>query len=161
MRFTRPGARPRHRPCGWLDSTQLRGCVLGARVEDESAGAYLRTGEVLQLVACAIGRIELDVEVVMPAASPRRSLVHSHDVRKRPSKKAVVFLQQALQVASERLIVRSVEVGQPSAMSDRSEVNLVRPARECGDERDPALVSQHGPLAAALALDDVAVETPA
>src|ERR1700674_847375 len=101
MRFTRPGARPRHSTWCRLDPTQLCGGVLGPRVEDERAGADLGAREVLQLVPASVGRIELDVEVVMASASARRLLVHRHDVRKRALEEAVVLLQQALQRAGE------------------------------------------------------------
>src|SRR5258708_38812397 len=46
-------------------------------------------------------------------------------------------------------------------MGDGREMDLIWPACEWRDECDPPLVAQHGPLAAALALDDVAVQTPA
>src|ERR1700682_485734 len=45
-------------------------------------------------------------------------------------------------------------------MADWREVNLIRPARERWYERDPALVLEHGALAATLALENVAVQAP-
>src|SRR5579864_7057418 len=98
MRLTRPGARPDHTES---EGTKLRGCFLGARVEDERAGAQLGAGEVLELVLRPIRRIELDVEVVLPAAPPWRSLVHRHHVRKRLLEEAVVLLQQSLEIGGE------------------------------------------------------------
>src|ERR1700693_144308 len=160
MRFTRPGARPTQRPLAPLDSTQLRRGVLGARIEDERAGAELGSGEVLQLVPAPIGRIELDVKVMVPAAAAGGLLVHGHDIWKRPLEEAVVLLQQAFERASKRLVVVGIEVGDATAMGDGRDGDLVRPARERRDERDPALVAQHGSLAAPLALDDVAVQAP-
>src|SRR4030088_1845359 len=160
MRFTRPGARPRHSPPGRLDSTQLRSRVLGPRVEDESPRAELRAGEVLQFVPSSVGWVELDVEVVMASTTTWRLLVHRHDIRKRPLEEAVVLLQQALQDVSEGLVVFLIQVGQPTAMLDGREMNLIRPAGERGDECDPPLVAKHGSLAGLLAFDHVAVEAP-
>src|SRR5690348_9713574 len=100
MRFTRPGARPRQRTLG-LEATQLRGGVLGARIEDERAGSQLGAGQVLQLVAGSIRRVELDVEVVLPATAAWWLLVHRHHVRQRAAEEPVVFLEQALQDGGE------------------------------------------------------------
>src|SRR5450759_4014091 len=130
MRFTRPGARPRHWPAIRLDSTQLRGGVLGARVENEGAGADLGPCEVLQFVLASVGRIELDVEVVVTAATSRRFLVHRHDVRKGTLEKAAVLLQQALESAGEGRIVVRIQVRETASMADGREVHLVRPARK-------------------------------
>src|SRR5437660_935708 len=99
MRLTRPGALPDH----WaLEGTKLRGGVLGPRVQDESPCAELRAGQVLQLVARAIRRIELDMEMVMPAAAPTWFLVHGHHVGQWSLEEAVVLLQQSLQAGGER-----------------------------------------------------------
>src|SRR5258708_31818056 len=46
-------------------------------------------------------------------------------------------------------------------MGDGREMDLIWPACEWRDECDPLLVAQQGPLAAALAVDAVAVQTPA
>src|ERR1700693_4770709 len=97
MRFTRPGARPTQRPLAPLDSTQLRRGVLGARIEDERAGAELGSGEVLQLVPAAIGGIELDVKVMVPAAAAWRLLVHGHDIGKRLAEQAGRLLAQGFE----------------------------------------------------------------
>src|SRR5258708_33733695 len=93
--------------------------------------------------------------------APRRALVHRHHVRKRLVEQAVVLLQQALERACKRLVILCVEVLEASSMGDGREMDLIWPACEWRDECDPPLVAQHGPLAAALALDDVAVQTPA
>src|SRR2546430_10456202 len=77
MRLTRPGALPDHSA---LEGTKLRCGVLGPCVQDESARAELRAGQILQLVARAIRRGELDVGMVMPAAPPPWVLVHGHHV---------------------------------------------------------------------------------
>src|SRR5882762_8907022 len=161
MRFTRPGARPRQAPSMELDATQLGRGVLGARIKDERAGAELRSGEVFQFVPASVRRVELDVEVVMAAAAAARFLVHRHHIGQRPLEKAVVLLQQALEVVGKRLIVLLVEVRQPPSMIDRREMHLVRPAREGRDECNPTIVGKDDPLGAALALDDVAVKASA
>src|SRR5579872_4552768 len=109
MRFTRPGARPDQPPPtgeeprlgDTLEGTKLRGRVLGPRVEDEGARSKLGAGEVLELVARPVRRIELDVEVMVPASAARGLLVHRHYVRQRLLEKPVVFLQQPLQAACE------------------------------------------------------------
>src|ERR1041384_5217661 len=155
MRFTRPGARPCHSD---LDSAQLRGGVLGAGVEDESARAQLGAGEVLQLVLGAVGWIELDVEVVVLRTPTRRSLVHGHHVRERFVEQAVVLLEQCLQVARKGVIVSVVEIEQPASVVDWGEVDLVRPACEWRYERDPPLVADHGAHSVLLAGDHLAVE---
>src|SRR5437588_10889490 len=94
MRFTRPGARPCH---AVLEGTKLRGGVLGSRVEDERARSKLGACEVLELVACAVRRVELDVEVVVARSATGRSLMHRHDIRKRTLEQPVVFLEQRFQ----------------------------------------------------------------
>src|SRR5438477_13057165 len=104
-----------------LEGTKLRGGVFGARVEDERAGPELGAGQVLQLVPGPVGWIELDVEVMMPMASPGRALVHRHHIRKRLGEEAVVLLQEAFEVPRKRLIVLLVEVRQAAAMRDRRE----------------------------------------
>src|SRR5690348_9596739 len=109
MRFTRPGAFPRHTGS---EGTKLRGGVLGARVDDERTGAQLGAGEVLEPVLGAVRRIELDVEVVVAAAAPWWFLVHSHDVRERLLKEPVVLLQQSLEIGGERQVVVRIEVGE-------------------------------------------------
>src|ERR1700693_5188748 len=106
MRFTRPGARPCQVSC--LESTQLRGGVFGPRVDYERAGAQLRAGEVLQLVAAAIGWVELDVKVMVCTAAAWGLLVHCHHVWKRNVEKAVVLLQHALHDPRERFAVLQV-----------------------------------------------------
>src|SRR5207302_4827352 len=93
MRFTRPGAFP----CHVSEGTKLRGGVLGSRVEDERARSKLRAREVLELVARAVRRIELDVEVVVARTASRRSLMHRHHIRKGTLEKSVIFLEQRLQ----------------------------------------------------------------
>src|ERR1700681_2710516 len=110
MRFTRPGARPSQRPQARLDSTQLGGRVLGPRVEDEGARADLGPREVLQLVAAAVGRIELDMEVMVAAPAAGRLLVHRHHIWKRLAEQPVVLLQKAFEGSSERLVVVPIEV---------------------------------------------------
>src|SRR5882762_343048 len=145
----------------YLVATQLGRGVLGARVQDERAGAELRPGEVFQFVPTSVRRIELDVEVVMAAAAAGRFLVHRHDVGQRPLEKAVVLLQQALEVAGKRLVIVLVEGRQAAAMIDRREMHLIRPARERRDECDPAIIGEDDPLPAALAVDDVAVKAAA
>src|SRR2546423_5629086 len=98
MRFTRPGARPCH-TCS--EGTKLRGGVLGPRVQDEGPGPKLRPGEVLQLVAGPVGRVELDVEVMVAAGAARRVLVHRHYLRKRVVEEPGVLFQQWLETARE------------------------------------------------------------
>src|SRR5258706_13662308 len=149
MRFTRPGARPRQAASTDLDATQLGRGVLGARIQDERAGAELRSGEVFQFVPASVRRIELDVEMVMAAAATRWFLVHRHHVRQRALEKAVVLLQQALEVAGKRLVIILVEVRQPAAMIDRREMHLVRPARERRGESGPPKIGEEDPLPAA------------
>src|SRR6266566_8347088 len=161
MRFTRPGARPRQAPSTDLDATQLGRGVLGARIQDERAGAELRSREVFQFVPASVRRIELNVEVVMAAAATRWFLVHRHHVRQRPLEKAVVLLQQALEVARKRLVVFLVEVCQPASKTDWREMHLVWPPRERRDECEPAIVGKDDPLTAALAFDDIAVKAAA
>src|SRR3977135_1842769 len=103
MRFTRPGARPRHVVA--LETPQLRGSVLGARIEYECPGAKLRAGQVLQLVPASVGWIELDVKMVVRPAAARRFLVHRHHVGQRYVKQAVVLLKHALENSRERFAV--------------------------------------------------------
>src|ERR1700682_3216385 len=160
MRFTRPGARPSHRPQARLDSTQLRGGVLGASVEDERAGADLGAGEIFQLVRGSVRRIELDMEVVMASAAAGRFLVHRHYIGKRTVEKAIVLLQESLQRARKRLVVIGVEISEPTAVAGGRQVDLVRPARERWDECNPVVIAQHGAPAAPFILDDVAIKTP-
>src|ERR1700682_4456774 len=101
MRFTRPGARPCHHPSGTLskgsESTQLRGRVLSSGIKNEGARTQLRTGQVLELVAAAIGWIELDVEVMVAAGATGQLLMHRHHIGQRERKEAVIFLEQAFQ----------------------------------------------------------------
>src|SRR6266542_6540511 len=151
MRLTRPGARPRQRLTRTgrdrLESTKLRSFVLGARIDDEGAGAQLRPREVLELVASPIRRIELDMEVVVVGAAAGRRLVHRHHVREWLLKQAVVLLEQAFEDSREGSVVVRIEVSQPAAMPDRRDVNLVWPAREGGHKRDPPLIAQDSALA--------------
>src|SRR5713101_2965429 len=162
MRLTRPGARPCHATgCLPLGFTQLRGLVLCARIDDESAGAELRSRQVLELVARAVGRIELDVEVMVVAGAARRGLVHRHHIRQGAFEKPVVLLQQPLQDSRERLVVVGVEIEQSPTVSPRSQVDLIRPSREGRHERDPVLIAQDGPLALELPLEHIAVEAAA
>src|SRR5260370_13328489 len=102
MRCTRPGARPcegaGRSPLG---ATKLRGLVLCARVDDEGAGSELRPGKVLKLVGRAVGRVELDMKVMVVASAPGGRLVHRHHVRQRAFEKPVVLLQQAFQDSRE------------------------------------------------------------
>src|SRR3989441_5823592 len=98
MRFTRPGARPYHGTGrSRLGSTKLRGLVLGPRVDDEGPGAQLRSGQVFQLVARAVRRIELDVEVVVSTCAARGRLVHGHHIRQWTIEQPVVLLEHAFQ----------------------------------------------------------------
>src|SRR5690348_17497112 len=113
MRLTRPGAFPRQTRDKGSEGTKLRGGVLGASVEDEGTGAELGAGEVLELVLGAVERIELDVEVVVAAASPRRLLVHRHHIRKRLLKESVVLLQQSFEVGRERSEEHTSELQSP------------------------------------------------
>src|SRR5712692_1167242 len=160
MRLTRPGARPCHATgCLPLGFTQLRGLVLCARIDDESAGAELRSRQVLELVARAVGRIELDMEVMVVAGAARRGLVHRHHIRQGAFEKPVVLLQQPLQDSRERLVV--VEIEQPPTVSSRSQLDLIRTSREGRHERDPVLVAQDGPLALHLTLEHVAIQAAA
>src|SRR5713226_911979 len=102
MRLTRPGARPCHAlGRSRLSSTELRGLVLCPRVDDECAGAELRSRQVLELVPRAIRRIELDVEVMVVQHSAGRRLVHRHHVWKRTVEEPVVLLQEALKDSRE------------------------------------------------------------
>src|SRR5712692_10517400 len=102
MRFTRPGARPCHATGRLtLGFMKLRGLVLCARIDDESAGAELRSRQVLELVARAVGRVELEMEVMVVTGAARRWLVHRHHVSQRAFEKPVVLLQQPFQDARE------------------------------------------------------------
>src|SRR5229473_3886402 len=162
MRLTRPGARPCHATgCLPLGFTQLRGLVLCARIDDESAGAELRSRQVLELVARAVGRIELDMKVMVVAGAARRRLVHRHHIRQRAFEKPVVLLQQPLQDSREGLVVVAVEIEESATVSPRSQVHLIRPSSEGRYERDPVLVAQDGPLTLELTLEHVAIETAA
>src|SRR5947207_15601035 len=98
MGFTRPGGRP-----GQLDleGTKLRGRVLCPGVGDERARAELRPGEVLELVAGPVRRIELEMEVMLSAGAARRFLMHRHHIGERLVEEAVVFLEQPLEDARE------------------------------------------------------------
>src|SRR5712692_2039710 len=159
MRFTRPGARPCQPDTS--ECAELGGRVLGPCVQDERAGTELRARQILELVAAAVRWIELDVKVVVAAASARRLLMHRHHIRKRALEEPVVSLQNTLQDRSQRCVLLPVEVEEPGSMLARSDVHLVRPAGELGDERDPALIRQHSSLASPLALENVAVEAAA
>src|SRR5438445_12506085 len=97
MRFTRPGAFP----CHVSEGTKLRGGVLGSRVEDERARSKLRACEVFELVARAVRRVELDVEVVVARTASGRSLVHRHHIGKRTLEESVVLLEQRFQTRRE------------------------------------------------------------
>src|SRR5258706_5216710 len=140
MRFTRPGALPVQEE---LEGTELRGGVLGTRVEDERAGPKLRAGQVLQLVAGPIRWIELDVEVMVAISTTWWLLMHGHDVRQRAVEQPVVLLQQAFQVDGKRHGVFLIEVKQAAAMVGRREVKLVEPAGEGRHECDPSVVAKH------------------
>src|SRR6266571_2135914 len=122
MRFTRPGARPCHSA---LEGTKLRGGVLGSRVEDERARSKLGAGEVLELVARAVRRVELDVEVVVARTASGRSLMHRHHIRKGTLEEPVVLLEQRLQAGREGPVIVRVEVGESTAVIGRREVDLV------------------------------------
>src|SRR5258708_9293991 len=162
MRFTRPGAGPGHGTGRLaLGFRKLRGLVLCARIDDESARAELRSRQVLELVARAVGRIELDMKVMVVAGAAWRRLVHRHHIRQRAFEKPVVLLEQPLQDSREGLVVFTVEIEQPATVSPRSQVHLIRPSREGRYERDPVLVAQDGPLALELTLEDVAVQAAA
>src|SRR6266446_1313883 len=162
MRFTRPGARPCHAtgrlPLGF---TKLRGLVLCARIDDESAGAELRSRQVLELVARAVGRIELDMKVMVVAGAARRRLVHRHHIWQRALEKPVVLLQEPLQDSREGLVVVAVEIEQSATVSPRSQVHLIRPSSEWRHERDPVLVAQDCPLTLELTLEHVAIQAAA
>src|SRR5260370_17566768 len=146
MRFTGPGARPCHDtgrlPLGF---TKLRGLVLCARIDDESARTELRSRQVLELVARAVGRIELDMKVMVVAGAAWRRLVHRHHIRQRAFEKPLELLQQPLQDSREGLVVVTVETEQPATVSPRSRGHLIRPSRDGRYERDPVLVAQSGP----------------
>src|SRR5205814_1500630 len=77
------------------------GRVLCPGVEDERARAELRPGEVLELVAGPVRRIELDMEVMLSAGAARRFLMHRHHIGERLVEEAVVFLEQPLEDARE------------------------------------------------------------
>src|SRR5258708_23164560 len=109
MRFTRPGARPCHDTGRLaLGFTKLRGLVLCARIDDESARAELRSRQVLELFARAVGRIELDMKVMVVAGAAWRRLAHRHHIRQRALEKPVVRLVQPLQDSREGLLVVTV-----------------------------------------------------
>src|SRR5712691_3727540 len=162
MRFTRPGARPCHAtgrlPLGF---TKLCGLFLCALIVDESAGAELRSRQVLELVARAVGRIELDMKVMVVAGAARRCLVHRHHIRQRAFEKPVVLLQEPLEDSREGLVVVAVEIEQSATVSPRSQVHLIRPSSEGRHERDPVLVAQDGPLTLELTLEHVAIQAAA
>src|SRR5260370_4497475 len=162
MRFTRPGARRCHDTGRLaLGFTKLRGLVLCARIDDESARAELRSRQVLELVARAVGRIDTDMKGMGVAGRAWRRLVHRHPIRQRAFEKPVVLLQQPLQDSREGLVVVTVEIEQPATVSPRSQVHLIRPSREGRYERDPVLVAEDGPLTLELTLEHVAIEAAA
>src|SRR5438309_3322116 len=104
MRFTRPGARACHTRS---EGTKLRGSVLRPGVENEGTGPKLRPREVLQLVAGPVGRVELDVEVMVAAAGPAwRRLMHRHHIGERLVEQPVIFLEQSFEGARKRFVVR-------------------------------------------------------
>src|SRR5665213_39579 len=156
MRFTRPGARPCH--VASLDSTQLRGGILGARVDDERAGPKLRAGQVFELVAAAVRWIELDVKMMARAAPARWFLVHRHDVGERNVEEAIVLLQNAFKDARERCSILFVKVEKPRPVPPGGDVHLVRPPRKGRHEGDPSVVAEHCALASALPLQHVAIK---
>src|SRR5260370_30170440 len=112
-----------------------RGLVLCAPIDDESARAELGPRQVLELVARAVGRIELDMKVMVVAGAAWRRLVHRHHIRQRAFEKRVVLLEQPLQDSREGLVVVTVEIEQPATVSPRSQVHLIRPSREWRDKR--------------------------
>src|ERR1700674_1263066 len=156
MRFTRPGACPRHVPC--LESTQLRRSVFGPRIDDECPSAELRAGHVLDPIPAAIGWIELDVKVMVRATAPRWLLVHCHHVGERNLEEAVIFLKHALQDPGERFAVLRVKVEQTGPMPQRSDMHLVRPPGKWRYERYPVLVAQNCALPTALSHEHIAVD---
>src|SRR5256885_15407416 len=97
---------------------------------------------------------------MVAAGAAGRLLMHGHHVGKGLVEEPVVFLEQALEAARERNVVRLIEVGQSATMLERRQVDLIGPARKGGDEGDPALVAQHGPRSVFLSVDDVAVKAP-
>src|SRR5437879_12899486 len=110
MRCTRPGACA----CHVSEGTKLGGGVLGSRVEDERARSKLGACEVLELVACAVRRVELDVEVVVARSATGRSLMHRHDIRKGRSNSRSYFWSNAFRVAAnERSSSASRSVSPP------------------------------------------------
>src|SRR5712692_3904534 len=162
MRFTRPGARPCHATGRLtLGFTKLRGLVLCAGIDDEGSGAELRSRQVLELVARAVGRVELDMEVMVAAGAARRCLVHRHHVRQRAFEKPVVLLQQPLQDSGEGLVVVAVEIEQSATVSARTQKHLIWPSREGRYERDPVLIAQDCPFTLELTLEHVAIQATA
>src|SRR5438445_12404941 len=98
MRLTRPGARPCHAlGRSRLSSTKLRGLVLRSRVDDEGAGAELRSSQVLELVASPIRWIVLLVKVMVAERSAGGRLVHRHHIRELSVEKPIVFRTDTLE----------------------------------------------------------------
>src|SRR5712692_5066462 len=96
--------------------------------------------------------------MVVARATSGRSLMHRHHVGKRAIEEPVVLFKQTLERSRERFVIAGVEVDQSAVMSEWREVDFIRPPRKGWNERDPALVAQHGALAALLSFKDVAVK---
>jgi len=96
---------------------------------------------------------------MLPATTARRPLVHRHHIGERHLEETVVLLQKRLQDSRQRFVLLRIKFEQASAVPRRSEMHLVRPARECRHERDPALIAGDGAIARTLTLNHIAVET--
>src|SRR5207244_12829347 len=91
---------------------------------------------------------------MVAAGAAGRLLMHGHHVGKGLVEEPVVFLEQALEAARERNVVRLIEVGQSATMLERRKVDLTRPARKGWDEGAPAGAAHSGPHADPTSLDD-------
>jgi len=120
----------------WLEATQLRGGVFSARVHDESAGAELGACQVLELVPASVGRVELDVKMMVRAAGAWWLLMHRHHIGQRDVEQAIVLLPVA----------------------QRSKVHLVRPPCKRRHECDPPVISKDRPFSPSLSLEHVAID---
>src|SRR5579871_482334 len=97
-------------------------------VVDKYASARFATGQILEFIGGAVGRIEFDMKpivVIIGAAAVRWSLVHQHDIGHRAIPEVVVLLHDDFKNLRQRPLFGGVEIDDGRTKSARQNMRLI------------------------------------